>query len=182
MDAVIQFPQEPRTHLRLVRGLVLRAEHQRLCETLRVVQHAPGVHATADPTYQYFEQHILDAVQTSDGLNSQTNQSAITHWRARGQAIFQPIQEHAKVLGDITHTPESYGAYLASLRYSRKNQTGEQVDSDALSISPQQLEQESYSSINLIFEIALALSAHNPESAKSAARCGLLWAEATVMS
>ncbi|MFN2236062.1 MAG: tetratricopeptide repeat protein, partial [Anaerolineales bacterium] len=172
-DAVAQYPQEPRSHLRLARGLVLRAEHQRLCETLRVIQHAPGAHATADATYQQFEQHILDAVQSSDGLNSQTNQSAITHWRARGQAIFQPIQEHAKALGEIPHTPESFGAYLAALRYSSQNQTSQQIDIDAQSISPQQLEQQSNSSINLIFEIALALSTHNPESAKSAARSAL---------
>jgi tetratricopeptide (TPR) repeat protein len=169
-DAVAQFPQEPRSHLRLARGLVLRAEHQRLCETLRVIQHAPGVHATADPAYQQFEERILAAVQSSDGLNSQTNQSTIIQWRARGQAIFQPIQEHAKALGEIPHTPESFGAYLAALRYSSDNQ---QSDIDAQSISPQELEQESNSSINLIFEIALALSAQHPESAKSAARSAL---------
>jgi tetratricopeptide (TPR) repeat protein len=172
-DAVSQFPQEPRSHLRLARSLVLRAEHQRLCETLRVIQHAPGVHATAEPTYKQFEQHILEAVQSSDGLNSQTNQSAITHWRARGQAIFQPIKEHAKALGEIDHTPESYGAYLAALRYSSQNPNSQQTDIDAQSISPQLLEQDSNSSIHLIFEIALALSANNPESAKSAARSAL---------
>ena len=169
-EAVNQFPQEPRTHLRLARGLVLRAEHQRLCETLQVIHHAPGSFATADFTYKQFEQLISEAVKTSDGLKLNTNQSAITHWRVRGQAIFQPIEEHAKALGEIPHTPESYGAFLAALRYSRENQATQQIDIDALSNSHQQLEQKSGSSINLLVEIALALSTHNPEAAKTTAQ------------
>ncbi len=171
-ESVDQFPQEPRTHLRLARGLVLRAEFQRLCETLRVIHHAPGLSAIAHYTYQQFEQAIMAVVKTSDALNISSKQSAITHWQVRGQAIFQPSEEHTRALGEIPHTPESHAAYLAACRYNQENLPNKQSAKDEFSKLSEPEAQNFDSPIRLIAEIALSLRESNPrlaiETAKNA--------------
>ena len=172
-EAAEKFHQEPRTHLRLARGLVLRAEHQRLCETLRVIRHAPGASTLADYTYQLFEQAILNAAQTSEGFDNGTKQADITHWRLRGQAVFYPSGEHARALGEIPHTPESRAALLAALRHSREKQQGKQTALEYFASASHRLTQETGNSVILMVQIALALSKHNPKLAANAAQSAL---------
>ncbi len=172
-EAAEKFPQEPRTHLRLARGLVLRAEHQRLCETLRVIGHAPGGSALADFTYQLFEQAILAAAQKSEGFGNAKSQDQITHWRIRGQAVFQPSGEHARALAEITHTPQSRAALLAALRHSREKQRSKQTALEYFASASHHLAQKSGSPVDLLVQIALALSKQKPKIATTAAQSAL---------
>ncbi|MFC1996553.1 tetratricopeptide repeat protein [Chloroflexota bacterium] len=169
-EAVEQFPQEPRTHLSLARGLVLRAEFQRLCETLRVIQHAPGQSALAHFTYQQFEQAIMTASNICEKFNFDIHQSVITHWRVRGQSIFQPSEEHTRALDEIPQTPESHADFLAALRSNPTEQSGWPLDFKQLEPSFHQLVQQSDNPIMTMVEIALLHTDSNPELALEVAQ------------
>lgn len=172
-EAAEKFHQEPRAHLRLARGLVLRAEHQKLCETLEVTGHAPGSSALAEYSYQIFEQAILAAAQTSEGSKKGTQQAQITHWRIRGQAAFRPSGEHTRALGEIPHTSESKAALLAALRNSRDKQQSKKIALDNFESALQSLATDFGSSLILMVQIALALSKQKPKIAAQAAQSAL---------
>lgn len=172
-ESTEKFPQEPRAHVRLARGLVLRAEYQRLCETLHVIRHAPGESALAEFTYQSFEQAILAAAKTIEGFENNPQQAQISYWRIRGQAVFRPSGEHARALGDMPHTPESRAALLAALRHSREKQRSKQTALEYFATASHHLAQKSGSPAILMVQIALALSKQKPKIAANAAQNAL---------
>jgi len=170
-EAVEAFPYEPRTNLQLARGLVLRAEHQRMCETLKVERHAPGKAAISDFAHNSFEKCILAATQSNTAI-SNTPQSEISHWRLRGQAIFQPSAEHAQALGNFPQTNESRAAYLAVLRHSREKSTSQRTALEYFVETSQSNRSDSFS-IPIMVQIALALNKLNPQQAQEAAQKAL---------
>ena len=163
--ATDHFSQEPRAHLRLARGLVLRAEYQRLCETLLITQHASGSSSITDFSHQNFEQAILKAAQTSEENSSKNIQTEIAHWQLRGQAVFQPSVAHAQALAEIPQTSESRAALLAALRHSRDTQSKKLSALSSFAKTSYRLMQEQDIGLNLMIQLALALSIRNPNQA-----------------
>ena len=108
-------PSEPFSHLLVVRGLVLRAEYQRLCEALEVTNHAPGTIALAEKAHQAFSaaiQTTLDCLP--EGISSEPP-LLIRRWRARGEAVFQPDPNSLADLKDLPADPVDQAAYIAAL-------------------------------------------------------------------
>jgi len=172
-EAANRFPQEPRAHLQLARGMALRAEYQRLCITLRVIQHAPGSSAINEFSHRSFEQSILAASQASEETSSTEIQTEIAHWQLRGQAIFQPSAEYARALGEISQTPESRAALLAALRHSSDQQNDRQTALESFATASYRQMHKKEVNPKLFVQIALALSNQNHPIAVSAAQSAL---------
>ena len=180
--AVTLAPKEPRSHFEFARSLVLRAEYQRLCQSLDIVKHAPGESAVAEFAYKQFEDAILTAAHLITGFNQVSEDSSpsyseakstITAWLARGQAVFQPSPEHADALTQLPETSGNLAAQIATLRYCG--------NLDKASIAAERI----YTNIGhhaanptLLGQIALALSQNAPETALDAVQSAIevsLW-------
>ncbi len=122
LQKAVEFaPAEPRTHLRLARALALRAEAQRLCQTLNIEQHAPGAASLGEHAYQRFEAAILAACEACSEPpphNPDDPQKVVSMWLLRGQAAFHPSPEQAHAFGSLARTADQLAAYLAALRSS----------------------------------------------------------------
>ena len=108
-------PFEPRTHLSLVRALVVRAEFQRLCESLEIVQRSPGEGALALEAYHEFEAAIQTAQDLLKPFTKSEIHPVVLRWRARGQAAFHPDQESALALASLPLNPQDTAARIACL-------------------------------------------------------------------
>jgi tetratricopeptide (TPR) repeat protein len=170
--AIALAPNEPRSHFNYARALVLRAEHQRLCQSLDVVNNSPGKSTIEEYAYKRFEDAILKAahliteiITPIDSEKSQNIEpkSKIAKWLARGQAIFQPSKEHAQALANLNISPDNQTAYIAALRYCD--------DFSGAIKTSKNLYQESEKQIadpNLLCQIALCLLKDSPEIAAEA--------------
>jgi tetratricopeptide (TPR) repeat protein len=133
-------PQEPLSHVHLARALVLRAESQRLCDALEVVQHAPGIGSLSEESYQRFEKAIQSAFRLVDNwktpeagarpevetsLDSDTSPHAyrqisqskafIERWHARGKAAFHPAPQSVQALEELPPGPDIVAALVSTL-------------------------------------------------------------------
>ncbi len=117
---VQRLPSEPRSHLTLVRVLVLRAEFQCLAEALEVVRNAPGPETLSDAVWQRFEEHLQNATHQVECWGDRPGQNEVKllleRWRARGQAIFQPSPTSAQALAALPSHPDDIAACIACLR------------------------------------------------------------------
>jgi tetratricopeptide (TPR) repeat protein len=180
--AIAVAPNEPRTNFKMARALVLKAEYQRLCQLLNIVNHAPGQSATEEIAYQQFEAAILKAAHlvteiTPPGDNLSPSyaeaKSTITAWLARGQAIFQPSPEHAEALTKLAPTPDNLAAQIAALRHcgdlNKAGKTASRIYSEI---------GQNATDPNLLGQIALALTKSAPETAVDAIQTAIevsLW-------
>lgn len=117
---------EPLSHLSLARALVLRAEYQRLCQALDVVSEAPGQSSLSDEAHSAFEAAIqeteqqiskwVDNQREVDDINykGQVPTMIINRWRARGKAVFEPSQENAQELAEMSHLTDGDVAALVA--------------------------------------------------------------------
>jgi tetratricopeptide (TPR) repeat protein len=97
-------PGEPYTQLQMARALVLRAEYQRLCQALKVIEHAPGPSALAKDTFRSFQNAIqtLTKIQSIEDPSLQENSDqVVSYWQKRGQAAFQ-LHEQVHQPGSIS--------------------------------------------------------------------------------
>jgi len=172
-EAAEQFSQEPRTQLRLARGLVLRAEFQRFCDTFRVQEHAPGPFATSAFSYQQFERAISAAAHLSDNIKPPADQSRISQWRIRGHAIFQPSEEHTQAIIDLPKTSENIAAHLAAYRYCEEIQADEKFVIGQMESFPEDSQKDTNGSALLMAEVALVLMKSHPELAERAVQHAL---------
>ena len=135
IEQVVQSnPEEPLSLFMLARNLVLRAEAQRLCQALEIVEHAPGPAALSEEARASFETGLHKAEQlankwkipgeelarsSSTLAGQQTTQGLIDYLRARGRAAFQPSAQNALSLKSILEAgksgPEDVAAYIAVL-------------------------------------------------------------------
>jgi tetratricopeptide (TPR) repeat protein len=137
-------PYEPKPQLRYVRALTLAAEHQRHCQALMVVTHAPGPTILSDESYQIFCECISRIRTIVD--NSET-----TRWLLRGQAAFKPDLETAKALAEQITDASDAAAVISALLAA---------GSDLETLLPSEKFQDSP---DVLFEIALASLVSNPE-------------------
>lgn len=120
-------PSEPFSHLLVARCLVLRAEHQRLCEALQVTNHAPGSGALDDQAFQAFASAIQSALDCLPDGVSDASSLLIRRWRARGQAVFNLDQVSIAELKEFDEDITDQSAYIATL-----SQSGNLADIDAI--------------------------------------------------
>jgi tetratricopeptide (TPR) repeat protein len=167
-------PQEPLSHFQIARLLVLRAEKQRLCQALNVIQHAPSASALDSEAYLAFEtaiqtiEHLVDTwknVETNQD-NHQTqlfpNLQVIVRWKARGQAAFLPGPKSASdlrlALASDPGMPDETAALVTAL-----GQTGESLAAAEASLAfPQEP--------MVLRQLSLAMAESNPRQALGAAR------------
>lgn len=118
-------PAEPFGHLQLARALALRAEHQRLCQSLESVAHAPGAEAISAQAWQDFQEAIQLAQRclpepggSPSSLGGKPPLPAeLLRWRARGQAVFLPEKGSLEALAAFVDHPEDRAAYVAGLSH-----------------------------------------------------------------
>ncbi len=118
-------PHEPLSQLQIGRALVLRAEAQAAAQAIDVVQHAPGLIALSEETYQELETAlgIAEAYCPEDVTESfnflDEAPAAISRWKARGQAIFKASTQSAIQLESVLETfpagPEDIAARITNL-------------------------------------------------------------------
>jgi tetratricopeptide (TPR) repeat protein len=136
-------PNEPLHTYRLGRGLVLRAEAQRLCQAVDAIQHAPGVSALAEHARLTFEE-ALESAKTRLQAWSQApckpgdfnyGMQLLGRWSARGRSVFQPTSQASMDLASIQGfqaSPADGSAYIAAIRHACPT---EEVSIDELSPS-----------------------------------------------
>lgn len=105
-------PNDPRSYLKLIQALVLRAEAQNLCQALDVIGHAPGETALGNEALQSFKgaaQTLMDQVNEAEALQdldstdsaSTESRGMLAVWLARGRVAFQPDSRKAQTLGQV---------------------------------------------------------------------------------
>ncbi len=165
-------PNEPRSYFAYSRGLVLRAEYQRICQELNILTNSPGPAAIEEFSYLQFEDAIIKAGHLvtknnpiEDNISSRNSEprAMIASWLARGRAIFQPSLEHAEILANLQKTPENQAAHIAALRYCNEL-------SNAIKVSKNiyQKISDDLSYPFLLGQIALTISKESPEVANEA--------------
>lgn len=177
-------PLEPFTHLNLARALTLRAEYQRLCESLEVIKHAPGPAALSTRARESFQQAIHTAEKylnsphsagedpsSADTKPVSVSPQSVTYpssapipilirWRLRGDAVFQPNQQTAHALVERTDSqpdPDDLAAQIAVLRYLGENDRVLTITTHASQSYPNHAP--------ILIQIALVLSEQQPEEA-----------------
>ena len=172
--AMASTPKEPRSHFKFARALVIRAEYQRLCQSLDIVQHSPGESAVAEYAYKQFEDSILAAAHLITGFNQVSEETSpsyteakntIATWLTRGQAVFQPSPDHAEALENLPETPGNLAAQIANLRHCG--------NLDEASITAERIYTDigtNAASPSLLGQIALSLSQTAPRIAMDAAQ------------
>jgi tetratricopeptide (TPR) repeat protein len=115
-----QAPHEPLLHLYLAASLAMRAEAQRFCEDIELVNHTPGKAALDEHARLAFEKAI-ETASTCQPVDP--NNPLIIRWRARGQAVFSPSVATAQALATMPIfplNPEDVAAHIANLRSLNK--------------------------------------------------------------
>jgi tetratricopeptide (TPR) repeat protein len=122
-------PNEPLHTYRLGRGLVLRAEAQRLCQTVDAFQHSPGVSALAEHARLTFEE-AFESTKARLQAWSQApckpgdfkhGMQLLGRWSARGRSVFQPTSQASNDLASIPGfqtSPADGSAYIAAIRHA----------------------------------------------------------------
>lgn len=100
---------EARAQLAYARMLVVCAEQQRLCEALNCRTNAPGASMLSETNCQKFEDAIHDTMRL-------VNMGEVGRWQARGQAVFTPSQQSARVLASMPALPDDTAALISLLR------------------------------------------------------------------
>ena len=167
-------PQEPLSHLQVARVLVLRAEKQRLCQALDVIQHAPGALALDGEAYLAFETTIQTIEQLMNnwlnGKDSQptthTDLQSIHRWKARGQAAFLPGQKSATdlqtAIAAAPSTPNEIAALVTALGQTGDGLAGPLAAAEAAQAFPQEP--------IVLRQLSLIMAESNPRQALGAAR------------
>ncbi len=173
-EAIKAAPKEPRAYLELARTLVLRAEHQRLCQVLHISHHAPGDGILSKESYKQFEAVIINATKLLKAVRPHLEhpeeiQNVLSTWLARGQAAFRPSSDHAYALSELSPTPENQAAQIAALLNAEAHRSAAKL---AEEIYPTR-ENKPIENPLLLAQIARALKEEEPEWASSAAQRAL---------
>jgi tetratricopeptide (TPR) repeat protein len=112
----------PHPYLLAARAITQRAEYQRLCQSLNVVNHAPGQGVLSDDCYQTAKTFLKSA---SDHLPNESKLSPpllLKRWEARCQAVFRPGPDSIQDLNQLPSNPTDRAALIPAL-----NQTGDLI-------------------------------------------------------
>ena len=159
-DCVKAAPAEPYAHFSLVKALVIRAEHQHLCQAMDVIRRAPGEQALASQAYQAFNKNLAQTREMLGHLSEErVTQSAdlLEYWQARGKAAFEPTVQNEQGLAHLPVDPEVVAARIACMRH-----TGELARAGYIA-------RDYPRNPHILLLLALALSGEKPRQAMAAA-------------
>ena len=152
-------PKGKRALYELAAGYIQLAETRRLFETFKVLNNAPGPITTSPDVYKNF-QACLKALDELE-----MDERALNRLSARGNAVFDPSQESAEILGSLAQEAEEVAGVIAAFRHSRQKVLASQqalAAMDRLGETP-----------HLDAQIALALLRIKPDEAYKAASSAL---------
>jgi tetratricopeptide (TPR) repeat protein len=141
--AAQQDPQLPRTHLRFARAIVIAAEAQDYCKTLKITAHAPDQVVLRED----FENEIISISELFD-------HPSVNHWKLRGQVCFQPNQKTLTDLARIASSPDDISAMI--IGYQKNNDFSE----------VKEWAQKAIENSNVMFKLALSLLDEEPATSK----------------
>jgi tetratricopeptide (TPR) repeat protein len=114
-QAVDLSPQDTNLHLQKARLYVLRAEFQRLCQSLDIINHAPGGAALSPRTFRIFGETIQQTVDTLADDMQVDLPSSVRRWKNRGDVAFQPDHESLQDIDTLPEKPSDQAALLTAL-------------------------------------------------------------------
>lgn len=117
--AVSISPSDSYLLLQKSRLFVLRAEFQHLCQSLEIVNHAPGAVALSPRTQRIFEETIHNTVKSLNDDQRVQIPTSIMRWRKRGEMAFNPSREAIDGIEDLLTEPSDQAALLIALSQSR---------------------------------------------------------------
>jgi tetratricopeptide (TPR) repeat protein len=113
--AAALYPNDSNLHLQKARLFVLRAEFQRLCQALEIINHAPGGSALSPRTFRIFEETIQATIESLSQDMQADLPPAIERWRTRGSVAFQPSVDALHSLEKLPKQPSDQAALIAAL-------------------------------------------------------------------
>lgn len=113
--AIILSPNDSYLYLQRSRLYVIRAEFMRLCQSLDIINHAPGGVALSPRTYRNFEDSIQETVNSLSGDLQAEIPLSIQRWKSRGAVAFQPAQEAFQDLEILLAEPSDQAALICAL-------------------------------------------------------------------
>jgi tetratricopeptide (TPR) repeat protein len=108
-------PHDSNLHLQKARLFVLRAEFQRLCQYLDIINHAPGGAALSPRTFRVFSEAIQKTTNTLSQDMQVDPPSAVDRWTKRGSIAFQPDADQIQTIEDLPEKPSDQAALLTAL-------------------------------------------------------------------
>lgn len=128
-QVTLSAPEEPASHLQLAQTLVIQAEYQKICHSLDVISHAPGVEALSEERFgecqlalQTTEGLLLQSVEPAgnsteyqSGRIKETPQLILKKWHARSMGIFCPGAQSVEALAALPPEPDNIMAQIACL-------------------------------------------------------------------
>jgi tetratricopeptide (TPR) repeat protein len=124
LDKAISISQnDSYLHLQKGRFYVLRAEFQRVCQAVDIINHAPGAVAVSPRTCRIFEESLQKSIQTlSEDLQAELP-TLLRRWKSRGDIAFQTNDEEINVIEDLLSEPSDQAAMLLAFA-QRGDSTG----------------------------------------------------------
>lgn len=116
--AISLSPNDSYLYLQKSRLYVIRAEFQRLCQSLDIVNHAPGGVALSPRTYRIFEESIQETINSLSGDLRAEIPISIHRWKSRGAVAFQPSHEAFQNLENLLTEPSDQAALISALSQS----------------------------------------------------------------
>lgn len=117
-NAIALAPNESFLHLQKARALVLRAEFQRICLTLDIVNHSPGSISLSPKTFRIFEESIQEVHNTLSPDFRAEKPLSEKRWHRRGNVAFDPTPEAINSLQEIQLKPDDQAALFVGLSIS----------------------------------------------------------------
>lgn len=111
-------PQDAFVHLQKVRLLVERAEFQRLCLALDIVNHAPGATALSPRTYRIYEECLAETIDCLPEDLQAEEPVLIRRWKVRGEVAFHPDRQTISSLEIAELEPSDHAAILLAIAQS----------------------------------------------------------------
>lgn len=113
-------PHDAFIHLHKARLLVERAEFQRLCLALDIVNHAPSATALSPRTYRLFEESLEETTGCLPQDLQADQPHLIKRWQVRGEAAFHPDTQTISSMEIADLEPTDHAAMLLAI-----SQTGD---------------------------------------------------------
>ncbi len=114
-QAAAKTPHDSNLHLQKARLFVVRAEFQRLCHSLDIVNHAPGGAALSPRTSRIFGETIQAAVDTLSEDMQVNLPYSVDRWKKRGDVAFQPAADEFQTIEQLPEKPSDQAALITAL-------------------------------------------------------------------
>ena len=157
-------PFEPKSHLTIARTLVLRAEMQRICNDLLIIEHAPGDIAIDKPAWDQFEEAIKKVELLIPDHTLSPNEdldTLISQWQLRGEAVFSPNDGLIKNLEKYDSDDVLSISLIETLRLLNKNHRAADIANNLII----QQDDRSLTNPKQLIVIALGLAETDPHKA-----------------